>query len=410
MCGCTISCEVIDLGDSETETETEVYEEIPAPSKGDIASQTTLMYFMGTSLKNYFNDNINWAADAVATGAMGDGRLLVFWLTSYGNGQLFEIYRSSTADESTNLLIKEYEGSSGFSLTEANITEVIADVKEYAPSSTYNIILSGHGTGWVSQSHPSLKSLSVVSDFVDWDAMSSEDAPIVTRFLGSSSDGYMEISELKSALEQSQTKFGYILFDACFMSNIESLYDLKDLCNYIIGSPCEILGPGFPYTTVLPELFVYGGSSVNYSGVVQAYYDFYSEYSYPSGCIAVAVTSEFDGLADIIKRINESSPNSVDVYSLQQYERLSNPVFLDLEQYVLALCSDATLKAEFEAQFDKAFPEEWRLHTNKFYANIGVSSGWMTINYYSGVSTSAPSSMFRDDWYATQWAIDTGAN
>ncbi|MFI3317021.1 MAG: clostripain-related cysteine peptidase [Rikenellaceae bacterium] len=385
--------------------------------------QTTLMYMTGTDLlnKGFYTTNISAAKQAIAKNALGYGRFLVFKHISSTTGSLTEYSYSNGS--CTEVVLKEYSDIT--SLTQEAIIEVIADTKEFAPADSYNLIISGHGTGWVPQERQStswsvapaagVSQQSTSYESVDWEAMSTSLVP--TRYMGSSTDSFMDIDQLESALASSDTHFGYIIFDQCFMSSIEVLYDLRNHCNYMVASPCEIMGAGFPYDTVVPYLYADSGYSFNLEGVCQAYYDYYSTYSYPSGCVAVAVSSQLDALAAVTREINSlESPNSVDLSTIQPYERLSNHIFYDFEQYMLAKCSDYELAAEFTKQMALAFPLECRLHTERFFANIGVSASsynnydayYTNIDYYSGVTTSAPSSQMSTEWAETSWAAAVG--
>ncbi|MFR9566794.1 MAG: clostripain-related cysteine peptidase, partial [Rikenellaceae bacterium] len=239
----------------------------------EVAPQTTLIYFAGRSLSSNFLNNISDIESAVASGALGEGRFIVFYPTTSTSATLYEIYRDGD-NSSTRTEITQY--SNFQSVTSSSFTTIINKAKEYAPADTYNIIISGHGTGWV----PTTMSMRSLSSFIDFDAY-REQSNIPTRYIGSSSNGRMEISDLKSALESSNTTFGYILFDACFMSSIEAFYDLRDLSDYIIASPCEVMSYGFPYEKALPYLFSDNGHSVDYEGVCRSYYEFYKDtYSY----------------------------------------------------------------------------------------------------------------------------------
>jgi hypothetical protein len=86
----------------------------------------------------------------------------------------------------------------------------------------------------------------------------------VTRAFGES-NVQVNPAELAEGIAKSNVKLDYILFDACFMSNIEAIYDLRNAANYIIASPCEIMGRGFPYHRTLPYLFANKGAQSDIS-------------------------------------------------------------------------------------------------------------------------------------------------
>ncbi|MFR9579559.1 MAG: clostripain-related cysteine peptidase [Rikenellaceae bacterium] len=382
----------------------------------EVAPQTTLIYFAGRSLSSNFLNNISDIESAVASGALGEGRFIVFYPTTSTSATLYEIYRDGD-NSSTRTEITQY--SNFQSVTSSSFTTIINKAKEYAPADTYNIIISGHGTGWV----PTTMSMRSLSSFIDFDAY-REQSNIPTRYIGSSSNGRMEISDLKSALESSNTTFGYILFDACFMSSIEAFYDLRDLSDYIIASPCEVMSYGFPYEKALPYLFSDNGHSVDYEGVCRSYYEFYKDtYSYygyktPSGAIAVTVTKELEPLASVVKEINSSTINSVNVNTLQSYDLLTYPAFVDLGDYINNLCADDLLLSKFATQLEATLPSNYKFHTESIIITVGASSSkdgwdsylyanWVEIEQYSGISTTAPSAYYSSYWKDTDWAKAT---
>ena len=66
----------------------------------------------------------------------------------------------------------------------------------------------------------------------------------------------------------------YLLFDACFMANIETLYDLRECTDYVIAAPCEIMGEGFPYERAMPWFFTDGGKTRDLTKVCEAFWNF----------------------------------------------------------------------------------------------------------------------------------------
>ncbi len=373
---------------------------ITLPDPDAEITQTTLVYFMGTNLKRYYNVNISDMKDAVAGGALGSGGRLFYILPStYYSATLYELVQDGNKCEEVK------RGSYALNtLSSESITKTLELVKSeigYRDGEmTMNMIMSGHGTGWVHQEHPYMRS--VTGEVSMWENYVGD---YVTRFMGCSEDGFVDVDDIRSGLEASDVKFGYLLFDACFMSSIESLYRLRNCSDYIVASPCEIMGDGFPYQKVFPYLSTNNGSDYDLQKVCETYYTHYktSASSLNSGCVAMCVTSELDALADAVSKMNF---NDVDASTLQIYEGLSDHVFYDLGQFVNLAATDDAKLAAFNKQFDKAFPEECRLHTDQFYT---VYSGRMTdINYYSGVTTSDPSVKFREDWAQEPWVVDSG--
>ena len=82
----------------------------------------------------------------------------------------------------------------------------------------------------------------------------------------------MDIRELAERLRPFH--YDFLVFDACFMSSIEVLYEMRNSFDYIISSPTEVLATGFPYKEILPELL---SNSPNYSEIVEKYIAQYNE-------------------------------------------------------------------------------------------------------------------------------------
>lgn len=367
-------------------------------------NQTTLLYLMGTSLKSYYNSNINDAMEAVASGALGSqGALFCLYQESSSEAVLYQLSQSGEICEKVEMC--RYEDFTAYDI--GSLSMVVADVKsiiDYTTDKRLNLVLSSHGYGWrLSSTESKARSAFESGRTLD------EDGNPLTRYLGYSSDGYLDIEDLCGELDG--TQFGFILFDACLMSSVEVFYRLRSYCDYIIASPCEVMSAGFPFDEVVPEMFEEDGASYDVEGICQAYCDFYSDYGAPYATIAACVTSELETLAESIKSLELKTLTSTELKSVQAYENLSTHLFYDLGDLVGLAYVSGDYDA-FEVQMAKAFPQECRLHTTKFISTLNGTS-YITIDSdtYSGVSTSYMStSSYATGWSDEPWAVAIGAN
>ena len=81
---------------------------------------------------------------------------------------------------------------------------------------------------------------------------------------------YMELSELADILSACP-HLDFLLFDACFMSSVETAYELRRYTDFYVGSPTENPGPGAPYDIIMPYMFTPGAAAQ----MAQAYFEVY---------------------------------------------------------------------------------------------------------------------------------------
>ena len=73
------------------------------------------------------------------------------------------------------------------------------------------------------------------------------------QWVGPDDDRYIEIWELRKALKKCP-HFNYIAFDACNMAQAEVAYELKEIADYMLACPTEIMAAGLPYTDMIQIL------------------------------------------------------------------------------------------------------------------------------------------------------------
>ena len=367
-------------------------------------SNHTLMYlFMGTSLSRYFTTNIEDASKAIATGILGNNnRVLFFRQESASKGYIGELC-FATNNQCEVRRLQDITIDSGL-ITPEVVGGYIATMAEYAPAKRYGLICAGHGQAWLPRDVIiSDKDISKLSfDYDPWEQAAGAET---TRAFGDKPNFIMNIPELASAIELSGVELDYLLFDACFMSNIETVYELRNLANYIIASPCEIMGRGFPYEKTLPHLFVDGGNTTNYVGAAESYHLYYrDEYANNarSASIAVFDCSEIEALADATKRIMKSATEEYDASKLQTYEGQKVHHFYDFGQWANTVATDSEALNSFNNQLSKCVIAKYTIDT--FYSAYGVYGVYnIDTNVYSGVTTSAPSKAYPNAWKQTSW-------
>lgn len=350
-------------------------------------SKTLLMYFpwSGDSnpLTTCFWTNISDMKKAYEQYGRGDGNVVVFICTSATKAVIFNL---SDYKGNGSTALDGYAQMDNPSFTTVDgISNIINTMKSVAPATTYAMIVGCHGLGWIPvQKSSNIKRSKGYGEFKPhWEYVNTDG--IVTRYFGGTSTQYqVDISTFVNALTASDTKLQFLLFDDCYMSSIEVAYDLRDVTDYLIACPTEIMSYGMPYSTMGRYLL----GTPDYESVCKAFYDFYSDYgNYSYGTIAVTKCSELDALAAIAKEINDQYTFDTALRSsVQRMDGYTPVLFYDYGDYVSHLCTDSTLLQRFNEQLGKTVP--YKAHTLCYYSNTGSS---YSIKAYSGVTTSEPS-------------------
>ena len=364
------------------------------------ANHTLMFYFFGTSLNRHFGTNIDDAKLAIEKGALGDNnRLIYFRHRSAYEGYIAEVCFDKKTNKCFESIIEDKIAINDQHITTDFISTIINKLSSYAPAERYGLVMAGHGTAWIPREDDNIKKSGVWRPlFIP--APGAE----VTRHFGES-NVKVNTSEIADGISGSDVDIDYILFDACFMSNIETIYELRNVANYIIASPCEIMGRGFPYERTLPYLFKNNGTATDYVGAAESYYKYYrDEYSSSSrsGSIAVYNLSEVEALRDATKEIVKSAREEYNTESLQTYEGQPLHYFYDFGEWANVVATDNSALSAFNAQLNKTVIAKFTL--DSFYTAFG-SYGTRPINLdvYSGVTTSAPSETLNMLWKETAW-------
>lgn len=367
------------------------------------APQTIVGYFIGTALQYYFNNNINKILDALNKDIQGDSQIVVITTDSTNDATLYELRYDSKLGKAVKEKVMELSLPIPYNadLFEDNLRAAI----EFAPAEKYAMMIGSHGLAWVPKSASSIVSRTLMNLGVDPSELwkRNENAEM-TRHLGDREVTRYDISEIASAIEANNVKFDYILFDACFMSNVESAYALRNATQYIVGSPCEVMGAGFPYAIVVPYMFTDGGKAYDLDKICSEYVNYYrTDATTPSACVAITHTAELDALATAMKAVNVAGVKAdFSLNNVQYYEGQNPHSFYDLGDMVEQSCADATAAAAFKEQLDKTVTS--RYHTEQFYSAYGSNNQYYhDINYYSGITTSAMVVHYAAEWQQTEW-------
>ena len=299
------------------------------------------------------------------------------------------------------------------------LKEVIDYVLENWKSERYGLVMWSHGTGWIPT-----RQLHYVAPNMNYSQARDGNTPAQTvneergnpfaptkafawenRKGQSPSYSCMEIDEMVEAIPEGV--FDYIVFDACYMGNVEIMYALRNKCNFIISSCYEIVSYGMPYHVVTRDFMV--GDLGN---LLNTCHEFYNYYNSMSGWermagISLVRTDGLDSLARCFRKIVADYADTIpnfDVSKVQYFDRFKNHVFYDLLDFVEKLGPERDVLNEFRLQMERCVP--YKVSTPYIFP---TDKEQIKVDAYCGLSVYIPlakyeASGLNDDYRKTEWS------
>lgn len=271
---------------------------------------------------------------------------------------------------------------------------VLEWMMERYPADSYGLVLWGHASGWIIRSDTiatrSQRRAYGYDSGSDLDDENNEGSV------------WINIPTLADVLEELPEHLDFIFADCCNFQCAEVAYELRNTCDYIIGSPAEITGIGAPYETVVPALF--DKADDFYEDVVDCYFAQTDgeDHQVP---LSVIKTSEMESLADATRDIMQILAKPVDTDGVIYYRGYSTSegwakVMPDINDIFLANVADSTAYDEWKGQLDnaviyKAWTPVW---TTSDFVNFDFTG---TDERYGGMSMFIPQEIF--DIYTTSY-------
>ena len=226
-----------------------------------------ILYSEGyNNLRNFLDNNFDQLGDGFVPNFRDNQAIVVFshasvdrydWQTDV-EPVVFRVYKQY--DEIIRDTVFVYPKES-VSVEPGFMNKVLTDIKDKYPSDSYGLVYTSHGTGWIP------KNYNKSQEFARLHFAKSVGA----QYEGTSSsytDYQIDIDEFKDAIPY---HFDYIVMDACLMGGVEVVYEWRDLCDYLVASPGEVLAEGFDYVNLSSRLL--GGESPDLVGLCEDYYN-----------------------------------------------------------------------------------------------------------------------------------------
>lgn len=373
----------------------------------DKVNKQTILVFLpwtGGSSSIGLTEDLSKNIDSICAGikdkkGLNNTRVLVFFSNNANNSTLFDLTYNDVTKEVSRTPIKTYEGSAYNSAN--GFADILNEVRQNAEALNYALIIGGHGCGWScaddwinypnqAKSFNTQQTLSYDTPFSGIQFGTDPDNP-TTRFFGSvdRKENSIDLSTLVEGIKQSGIKMQYILFDVCYMGNVETAYELKDVTNYLVASSSEIMAKGIPYRSMWSYL---NGTTPNYSSLVNGIVNFYKNSNSPYCNMAAIDCRQLDALANVMKEINQkyTFDTTIPLDSIQPLDGFLPHLSYDMAVYVDSLRPNGYLKEQFSNQLKKTVKAA--AHTDCAYTALRqYPEVTIKIKNYCGLSISDPS-------------------
>ncbi|MGL5317745.1 MAG: clostripain-related cysteine peptidase [Bacteroidales bacterium] len=346
-------------------------------------NRSVLVYLLGN---NSLSSNANMDLLELENAAKNNdfkGTLLCFLDDSQPGATLFQL------DRSGKKVIKEYPSGYKTATPEA-IKDVMATMKSAYPAPSYGLVLWSHGSGWLPSWQAKYNSSTLKQNY-----------PLVksdkSKAFGQDGVSWMELKDIKASLKDKELDF--LIFDACYMGQVEVLYELKEKAKYIIASPAEILADGFPYDKVAPLFFE---KTPAIKDITSTFFEYYNAKTGvdKSATISAIDTKYLTQLGDMVKGVyatRKTQLANLPLQSMQCFDRNSRHTMFDLGQIIREIAPDRY--TEFSNLMKQAV-------VYKNFTPIMFDSFIINDTNYCGLSSYIPSVNYSDlnpKYIETDW-------
>lgn len=307
--------------------------------------QVLIYYGMGyNNLSANLKQNLKDLQRDVLPALRNDKAILAFIHTPASPGDyvtpnppvLMRIYRGRDGKPVCDTL-KTYSDMT-YSASPESIRQVMNEIRDQYPARRYGMIVSSHGSGWVPAGY----------------TRNTTPRSVGNQYVGSKVH-FLELDELAAAIPY---HLSYLILDTCLSGCVEVAWELRDVADQLVLSPCEILTTGMGYSILSWDAFA--AADPDMVTYCREYYDYYVEHG--GGTISLVQTSQLDALADAFKAILDAHRDALNyntlTYKVQRYFYSSTPLtfYYDLRDLAAQLGASPDELARLDAALAAAVP------------------------------------------------------
>jgi len=344
----------------------------------DLPVRTVVMFMPWTeNLTPNLEQNLADMHSALTRGFLPDQRVLTLFSPSAARTLLVELLRDGRRDTLTTYPYAPQSAD--------EMRQLFRSAATAAPAQAYGLTVSAHGLGWVP---PADYTRALPEGKAHWEG------ELPTRWFGGA-NARIAVESLADAIAGSGMNLDYLIFDACYMANIESLYALREAAPVIVACPTELMAYGMPWADMAPAL----GTEPDWELLTDKFLTFYEAYKSPYGTITAVDATRLSAVAAAMRALNGRCEwNPSNVTAVQRCCGYNPRLFFDLQSYAQWL-GDTGDVAQAVASAVIA-----SRHTAQYYSGVNgvnvIGSTWCGINVSDPSTHTWARSKETTEWWA----------
>ena len=328
-----------------------------------------VLIYGGLGFNNLSGDivrNFEQIQEGILPGLSRDKAIVAFCHTAVGSNydvpnppRLMRIYRGPDGAAHVDTL-KTYSEMT-VSASKESLRQVFEDIQRMFPARHYGMLISSHGTGWIPGGYDSGSEASTLRErIVEPETPWPLTKALCNQFSGSGRNVRTRWLEFSDFVDAIPMKLDYMVIDACLMGTVEVVYELKDICDYLVVSPTEVMEYGMIYKTLSWDMLA--GSKADLRTYCEEFYDYYNNHaSAPYGTITLVDCSRVDALSDAFAAILDAHRDALDIRlsgRVQRYYYGSSSLrfYYDLRDLCVQLGASSAELERLDAALDACIP------------------------------------------------------
>lgn len=233
-----------------------------APEEPVVSKRMTLVYMMAeNSLAPYAKKDIDEMVESASL--VPDDCVMLVFVDDAKLPRICRVYDKNGVATCDTV----HRFANDFCSSDTTNMRIVFDwLYEHYPAESLNLVMWSHGSGWVDgtmQHAPMQKSIGVDNE--------------INSSISNNTFKAIETDELACFLKKQPMPVELLMFDACFMQTVETVFELRNSAKWILASPAEIPGDGAPYDKIMESLFAF---PMNAQEVMNQYYQVYKNDRY----------------------------------------------------------------------------------------------------------------------------------